>query len=614
MKRIFCTAMSLLILLSALCLAGCAGHGTNEKEGGVRVVIIDNGGPFIPERQVYDVVRGEDVVVRLYAEEGYSFDSCNYASYSVAEGEGVYLLTLLGVRYPLRLDIRFKHAVITGDEEEIPDDGFRGVRYYLNGGTFAGGDARWFEEPFAGTHHLRANTNIGTEVEREGYTLLGWNTQPDGSGEHVGLGSRVTVPEEERELLYAEWAAWTDESFFTYEVNEEGAVLTSYTGAKEIDSLVVPARIGGEEVVRLAEGFAPSLHAETLVLPPTLKAVEDGAFASQQISEIYLFDNIEQISDACFAGERGAKGIKTVHINAVRKPHFIEWTDNSFFAEAMDRLILNADQKKMVFFAGCSFSYGLDSSMVEHAFGGEYVVCNMGITGGTNATFQLDCITRYLGDGDIFIHAPEEMNPHQLLYTTAANTRMFQMVESNYDLLAAADLSEVDHFWNAFDEANELRDELPPGEYTDFNPHYNQYGDINTLRPDSPPGSKFETDTLFKPEYIRPGTLSMSRLNKYYGRIEEKGASVFFSYAPANASAFSPEEAERRSWEDFDAIVRDGLEPRFPVISDVENYIFDGKYFFDTDYHLTVSGAQLRTQRLIEDIRVEIARSNRREQ
>ena len=276
--------------------------------------------------------------------------------------------------------------------------------------------------------------------------------------------------------------------------------------------------------------------------------------------------------------------------------------------EGMDRLILNADKKKMVFFAGCSFSYGLDSPMVEYAFGGEYVVCNMGITGGTNATFQLDCITRYLGEGDVFIHAPEEMNPHQLLHTTSATTRMFQMVESNYDLLALADLSGVEGFWDAFAESNALRDELTPGEYTDRNSHYNEYGDIDTLRPDSPPGSRFETKSVFRPDYVGPGTASLARLNEYYGRIEDKGARVFFSYAPANASAFSAAEYASRSWETFDAFIRGGLDARFPVISAVEDYILDGQYFFDTDYHLTVHGAQLRTQRLIDDIRVALAK------
>ena len=605
MKRIACIAALFSVLLFALLWAGCAPPAPREEETFVRVVVVENGGPFTPERRVYDVARGEDLVLRLYAEEGYAFDRCDYPSYSVAEGESVCLLTLREVRYPVRVDIRFKHAVTTGNEEGVPDDGFRGVRYYPNGGTFAGEEVLWFEEPFSGGSHLRANTDTGEQVRRDGYTLLGWNTRADGSGEHVGLGSRVTVPEGERALLYAEWAPWTDAALFTWEETEGGAALISYTGEKAVGSLVLPARIGGKEVVRVAAGFAPALRAETLVLPPTLQAVEAGAFAAPQIGEIYLFDNIAQISDACFAG---GEGIATVHINAARKPCFIEWTDNSFFAEGMDRLILNADKKKMVFFAGCSFSYGLDSPMVEYAFGGEYVVCNMGITGGTNATFQLDCITRYLGEGDVFIHAPEEMNPHQLLHTTSATTRMFQMVESNYDLLAMADLSGVEGFWDAFAESNALRDELTPGEYTDRNSHYNEYGDIDTLRPDSPPGSRFETKSVFRPDYVGPGTASLARLNEYYGRIEDKGARVFFSYAPANASAFSAAEYASRSWETFDAFIRGGLDARFPVISAVEDYILDGQYFFDTDYHLTVHGAQLRTQRLIDDIRVALAK------
>ena len=610
MKRALCIAMSAFILLSALLFAGCGEGGGEGAEDIVRVVVIDNGEPFTPEQSVYTVPRGEDLTLRLYADRGYAFDRCDYASYSVKEEEGACLLTLLGVRYPARVDIRMKSVPLWGGaDEEIPDDGFRGVRYYVNGGTLGGSDAAWFEEPFTGEFHLRANTDTGVgKVEREGHTLLGWNTRPDGSGEHIGLGSRVTVPEGERAVLYAEWAPWTDASLFAYETEEEGAVLTSYLGEKEVPSLVIPARIGGEEVVRIGQDFADSLHAETLVLPPTLKAVEENAFTLPQIGEIYLFDSISEISDGSFAVPRGGERIKTVHVNAVRKPSFTTTTNNSYFAEVMDRLILNAEKKKMIFFAGCSFSYGLDSEMVEQAFGNEYVVCNMGVVGGTNATFQLDCMLPYLREGDVFVHAPEEMNPYQLLYDTSANTRMFMMVEGNYDLLALADLSKVSGFWDALRESNALRETLPPGEYTDFNPYYDPSGDINLPRPDSPPGSAFDGGALFKPEYIRDGTVSISRLNEYYGRMSEKGASVFFSYAPANGSAFTEQELQDRSWERFDAFIRDGLDPRFPVISDVRDYIFDGMYFFDTDYHLTERGAQLRTQRLIDDIRTQLER------
>ena len=89
MKRALCIAMSAFILLSALLFAGCGEGGGEGAEDIVRVVVIDNGEPFTPEQSVYTVPRGEDLTLRLYADRGYAFDRCDYASYSVKEEEPV---------------------------------------------------------------------------------------------------------------------------------------------------------------------------------------------------------------------------------------------------------------------------------------------------------------------------------------------------------------------------------------------------------------------------------------------------------------------------------------------------------------------------------------------
>ena len=64
---------------------------------------------------------------------------------------------------------------------------------HANGGTRldGGNPVEPIEIPTPQTH-FRLNTPIGTDLfARDGYTLIGWNTRPDGSGESVGLGSRI---------------------------------------------------------------------------------------------------------------------------------------------------------------------------------------------------------------------------------------------------------------------------------------------------------------------------------------------------------------------------------------------------------------------------------------
>ena len=67
----------------------------------------------------------------------------------------------------------------------------RMIRYDGNGGTSeAFGNS--YDAQVTGIHD-RENTLQGVSYfSREGYLLAGWNTAPDGSGIHIGLGSRIT--------------------------------------------------------------------------------------------------------------------------------------------------------------------------------------------------------------------------------------------------------------------------------------------------------------------------------------------------------------------------------------------------------------------------------------
>lgn len=186
------------------------------------------------------------------------------------------------------------------------------------------------------------------------------------------------------------------------------------------------------EITAIAAGFAEGVKYESLILPDTIKTIEINAFKRCVFNEIYFFDNIE---------ERFGSGIKTVHINASVAPRYTTDCDNAQFAEDMDRLILNEDKRKMVFYGGRSMLYGLKSELVENAFNDKYVVCNIGVIGETNAVFQFECIRRCLGQGDVFVHAPEEMSRYQFLNDVSAEPRIFMCTESNYDLFALCDFS-----------------------------------------------------------------------------------------------------------------------------------------------------------------------------
>ena len=88
------------------------------------------------------------------------------------------------------------------------------IRYEFNGGSTSGTETFFVEEIL--THHLRPNTWNGSGLKKSGFTLYGWNTKADGSGERIGLGSRVTVKDCGEITLYAEWLKQIDVSQILY--------------------------------------------------------------------------------------------------------------------------------------------------------------------------------------------------------------------------------------------------------------------------------------------------------------------------------------------------------------------------------------------------------------
>ena len=96
----------------------------------------------------------------------------------------------------------------------------------------------------------------------------------------------------------------------------------------------------------------------------------------------------------------------------------------------------------------------------------------------------------------------------------------------------------------------------------------------------------------------------MAALCAQYDRISKKGVQVYFSFAPINYHGLPQEDIDAKVWEAFQQRCEEVLNPKgYLVISDAYDYIFQGAYFYDADYHLGDLGAELRTEKLIADLK-----------
>lgn len=490
------------------------------------------------------------------------------------------------------------------------------IFYCLNGGKLAlnKNEEYGFYKKVDVTRHPRPNTDIGVDsMKREGYQLESWNTKKDGSGTRIGLGSRFTL-DYSNIVLYAQWKRENSSTDFTYSTTKNGFAITGFVSSDEyIDEVVVPEYINNTKVTRICKNAFGNYNINSLYLPSNLKDIDEDSFVNCTIENFHFYDSSVFRQNA-FKNIT----IKKIFINAIEKPRYCKIESNCF-PDEMDRLILNQDKKKLILYGGCSLSYGIISEEFVKEFP-DYTIFNMGIIGGTNSGFQMDCISKYVKEGDLVIHAPESMSEYQLMYSNKAEVRMFNNLESNYDLLTLVDVTKIGDIFEAYYDYCIARRKLDPCKYEDYCDSYNEYGDIKTDLE-----SKIFEEIYRRNEYGRyeysiieinyrkyayqmVNETSVALLEEYYHLFTDRGADVALSFCPIDKDSLGKVELEELSWIKYEDNIKRLLS--YPIISSVEDYLFEHKYFFNSCYHMNTFGAYLRTSKLIKDIKQYLGLTN----
>ncbi len=542
-------------------------------------------------------------------------------------------------------DVRFSFVVYT----ECASAGTY-IAYYPNGGKYLKA-----EDPkaplyvgYSINNRLRPNTETAVgKLERSGWILIGWNTEPDGSGEHIGLGSRATVKEGDTTNLYAEWVKESDVTEFEFAKEDRKAVVTKYTGTDA--TVAVPSILDGLPITTIAEGaFTGADTVRTVVLPPSIETVEEGAFRDSTLKELYLSDNIVSITDMSF---EGCKEFSTVHINAYDLPRCGSVLYSEYnFADKYDILMLHKDEKKIVLFGGSGAYFSTDMKKMEselNAAGEDYICINMAVNGWFNGPAQFEMIMPFLNEGDIFLHAPESSSPFSVMYMTTMTPfvpgfdynriRIYFCMESNYDLFSLVDLRTVTDFFEGLRTFFEFRKILPVHRYTDYKDSLRWYADYYEIDlgyiddrggiafPLKPKESVESGEADIVPEYVTDEA-AHNRLNAFYDRMKESGVDVLFTNAPINENALymrlfrgkdfnstseggalyygrAPEIPDP-DFEDLDTWVKayeDAVEEYLhcTVILPLHEVLYDVEYFCEPDYHLADEKKADYTEKII---------------
>ena len=487
------------------------------------------------------------------------------------------------------------------------------ILYDANGGQNTSGDSDRVSICYRGAHQ-RINTSIGTDLFfRKGYTLLGWNTRADGSGQAVGLGSRIAW--KAGLVLYAQWTPWTDEADFIYKKVSGFAVITGYSGKAQ--QICIPPSLGGLPVRTIRENAFADTDCKTVILSPGIYEIEKWAFRNSHLEQLYLYDDLEKISDYAF---QDCDMLHTLHINAIEAPAY---SGNYFdtFQDKYDRLLSMKDKKKIVLFSGSSTRFGYDSEMIDQAFP-DYEVVNMGVFAYSPALPQLELIRSCMKEGDVLLDSPEfDAANRQFCYQKELDYATFAMMESDYDVFAQLDLREYKQIFTAFTAYQDARADMERKNYDvcaseydeDGNeveePSYNEYGDYVVYRPNS---------TSEKPIYGLPVNYTVNAypkdtyidsINTEFQRFLDQGIKVYFTYSPRNKYALSEDSTQEeriRLHEYFKSQLN------VPVISELEDSLYTGIYLYGTDNHLSTEGAQIRTEKVIRDLKEQFVKEEKK--
>lgn len=272
------------------------------------------------------------------------------------------------------------------------------------------------------------------------------------------------------------------------------------------------------------------------------------------------------------------------------------------YASLLDKhaLLAGEHSPRLIFIGGSGIAMGLDSELLETELG--LPVINMGVNAGFGLHYMLEEVEPYLHSGDVVVIIPE----YEHFFG--------KLLEGDQNLLWAlrirpASIRQLT--WEQFEQAlpglpaffqqrvREIVQRRPDPIYN--RAAFNSHGDfVNHL---SLPTKEIQPYAIVPGENVQTVPLNrnaLAQLADFQARAEANGVTVVMIY-PAIAENFWHYQSNHVViGELHDFIVKQQI---IQGISLPTDYVLPERYFFDTVYHLSGEGRQLRSQRVAETLR-----------
>lgn len=558
---------------------------------------------------VYDGSQGN-----VYSEspEGYYPAGAQLMARAVpAEGCAFYCWTMGGTLedggYPVSYDKDYPFTIVedTWLYANFRTRGSALVLYYANGGTALlsqDGEGENYWDEYSLAYYLYPNTlpDIGY-FEREGHTLIGYNTAPDGSGEFYNVGGKAF---EDTDEVIELWCVWSECSpvtdlDFTYDTNRRGYIVTGYHGAG--GEVSIPRAYQGEPVVSIAAGaFTDCDTMTSLVCPSTLRVVQDYAVNNcSKLERVYLFDSLDYVADLSFDGDTA---LDTIFFGAATKPRYANWFNNHTKKIEIMNYWKDSDRPKMICLGGSSTTYALDAQQLESLLDRDYLVLNCGTNGANLFNMTSEWAMRFMNEGDFLLQITE-YSAWQL-GGTECRWESFRSFESCYNVFSWVPASQYTKFFDSFNDYLDARRDMAAMEYTDYiggiapEGYYDIQGTLKVVtRPNGSDSFHSGRNIYFCGDWLYPYMIYY--LNVQYWKLGEMGCDYAMAFTPLNRNSLYDYQTDE-AMEDFEAFLAENL--NITIVSDLQENIYDPEVFFDDDYHLAAPARAEYTEQLANDL------------
>ena len=282
--------------------------------------------------------------------------------------------------------------------------------------------------------------------------------------------------------------------------------------------------------------------------------------------------------------------------------------DESFVGALDDKLdrLYSIEEEKIVIIGGSSAAFGYDSEIIENHL--DMPVVNMGLYAALGTKLMLDLSRDAIREGDIVIIAPELDSQTLSLYFNASTT-LKALDSSRHYLWDIPSEHRASLLGASFEFASEKLSYkifgAPEFDGIYSSKSFNERGDIEVYRAENIMQEYYDENLPIRLDSDIFDSDFVEYLNEYISYCKSVGANVYFEFCPMNRMGLDEFTSTKEAFSRFEKYIKKNIDCTL-IASDIEDYIYEEGYFYDSNFHLNSAGATMHTVNVTRDLLLEL--------